>query len=403
MATTAKPAPSWRDTLPIHSAAKLFPEMSPDEQKVVGADIRKHGLTSPIALWQADPKGQAQLLDGRNRLDRIELVTGCPVEIGPPSLAAGKFLAINKVIVLDARTDPYAYVISANLARRHLSADDKRKVIANLILAQPDKSDRQIADMIRVSHHTVASVRAEMEGRGQIAHAETRTDSTGRQQPARKRRKVKFTPESIAQIKNLVERGKTRDEIAKIIGVTVGALRVTCSRLGISLPTATPPQTKGTRDDVGADSRDEIEEAKAPRAGDGQPADDDAPSEWKPKCLAHLPVATRLEMLVALLEDGLTPTKKLVEALRLPANASVKRQAQLDGLQGMVGAIFDWMNIVKDEVEEIRRVLLAYEQRDNNPEQQIDTDETDAPAEAADLVPPADDGLDIPPYLRRAP
>ena len=48
-------------------------------------------------------------------------------------------------------------------------------------------------------------------------------------------RPLKFTPERIQQIKNLVERGTSRDEIAALIGVTVGSLAVTCSRLGISL------------------------------------------------------------------------------------------------------------------------------------------------------------------------
>jgi hypothetical protein len=48
-------------------------------------------------------------------------------------------------------------------------------------------------------------------------------------------RKIKFTPERIQQVRNLVERGKSREEIAELIGVTVGSLQVTCSRLGISL------------------------------------------------------------------------------------------------------------------------------------------------------------------------
>jgi hypothetical protein len=48
-------------------------------------------------------------------------------------------------------------------------------------------------------------------------------------------RQIKFTPERIQQIRNLVERGKSREEIAELIGVTVGSLQVTCSRLGISL------------------------------------------------------------------------------------------------------------------------------------------------------------------------
>ena len=47
--------------------------------------------------------------------------------------------------------------------------------------------------------------------------------------------RTKFTPERIQQISNLVERGKSRDEIATIIGVTTGTLQVTCSKMGISL------------------------------------------------------------------------------------------------------------------------------------------------------------------------
>jgi hypothetical protein len=54
-------------------------------------------------------------------------------------------------------------------------------------------------------------------------------------QPLNRGRPTKFTPERIQQIRNLVERGMCRDEIAEIIGVTTGTLQVTCSKLGISL------------------------------------------------------------------------------------------------------------------------------------------------------------------------
>ena len=46
-------------------------------------------------------------------------------------------------------------------------------------------------------------------------------------------RQIRVTQERIQQIKNLVERGKRRREIAELIGMTVGSLQVTCSRLGI--------------------------------------------------------------------------------------------------------------------------------------------------------------------------
>jgi hypothetical protein len=58
-------------------------------------------------------------------------------------------------------------------------------------------------------------------------------------------RRTKFTPENIRQIINLVERGKTKEEIAEIIGVTTGTLQVTCSKLGISL--RQPRFNTGTR------------------------------------------------------------------------------------------------------------------------------------------------------------
>jgi hypothetical protein len=48
-------------------------------------------------------------------------------------------------------------------------------------------------------------------------------------------RPTKFTTKRIEQIRDLVALGKSRGEIAGILGVTVGSLQVTCSKLGISL------------------------------------------------------------------------------------------------------------------------------------------------------------------------
>jgi hypothetical protein len=52
--------------------------------------------------------------------------------------------------------------------------------------------------------------------------------------PARGR-PSKFTPERIQLIKDLIARGETCEDVAARIGVTVGTLKVTCSRLGVSL------------------------------------------------------------------------------------------------------------------------------------------------------------------------
>ena len=176
----------WRSTLPIHPAAEMFPLMSPDELRTIGEDIMKNGLRSPIALWRADPKLPLYLLDGRNRLDAIEVATGKPVTIGAPSLMAGDFLACDKVIVLDSRVDPWAYAISANIHRRHLTAEDKRNLIVKLLKANPERSNNATAKIAKVDDKTVGTVRAELERRSEIPNVKARTDTKGRKQPARK-------------------------------------------------------------------------------------------------------------------------------------------------------------------------------------------------------------------------
>jgi hypothetical protein len=60
---------SWRDLLPIHPAAALFPRMLSNELRELSKDIRKNGLRSSIALWQSDKGASALLLDGISRLD----------------------------------------------------------------------------------------------------------------------------------------------------------------------------------------------------------------------------------------------------------------------------------------------------------------------------------------------
>ena len=53
--------------------------------------------------------------------------------------------------------------------------------------------------------------------------------------PSARGRQTKFTPQAIKKIKELVAQGVSREEVASLLGVTVGSLQVTCSRLGISL------------------------------------------------------------------------------------------------------------------------------------------------------------------------
>jgi hypothetical protein len=64
---------SWRELLKVHPAAETFPLMGLAELKALGADIKANGLKVPIALL-VGKNDKPSLLDGRNRLDAVELI-----------------------------------------------------------------------------------------------------------------------------------------------------------------------------------------------------------------------------------------------------------------------------------------------------------------------------------------
>src|SRR5262249_27349761 len=98
------PSPKgWRDALPIHPAAGPFPLMSPAELKELAEDIKKNGLFDLPKVWRADPDSPLELIDGRNRLDAMEIA------FGPGTANAANTRTIGSSV------DPYAYVIAANI------------------------------------------------------------------------------------------------------------------------------------------------------------------------------------------------------------------------------------------------------------------------------------------------
>jgi hypothetical protein len=118
------------EPIPFHPIADIFPLLDGAEFDDLVTDIKKNGLLEPIVLLED------KILDGRNRH------RACIAAKVEPT-----FRPFNG-------DDPAAYVISTNIRRRHLTTEQKRKLIAKLVKAMPEKSDRQIGKMARVSKNT---------------------------------------------------------------------------------------------------------------------------------------------------------------------------------------------------------------------------------------------------------
>lgn len=173
-------APNWREVLPIHPAAQLLPHMTEQELRELGEDIKARGLLQPIFIFQELVGGKDfrySLLDGVNQLDAMALIgikfkidhdDSCGWTLNIESHSHSERDVPAPVVVADGSDDPFALVLSANLHRRHLTIDQKRELIAKLLHATPEKSNRQIAEAVRVDHKTVAAVRIEKQATGEI-------------------------------------------------------------------------------------------------------------------------------------------------------------------------------------------------------------------------------------------
>ena len=107
---------------------------------------------------------------------------------------AAKKAGLDKIpceVLNGSKEDAQWYAVAANQTHglRRSNADKAKAVKVALKHPKGAKmSDRKIAEYVGVTDKTVAKYRAELEGRSEIPNAETRTDTAGREQPARKPR-----------------------------------------------------------------------------------------------------------------------------------------------------------------------------------------------------------------------
>ena len=104
----------------IHPYANIFPMLSKDELAALAEDIKQHGQREPIVLNKA-----GLVLDGRNRLAACEIA-----EVDP------EFVDFNN-------GDELAFVLSANLHRRHLTTSQRASVAAKLLPIYEEQASKR--------------------------------------------------------------------------------------------------------------------------------------------------------------------------------------------------------------------------------------------------------------------
>ena len=155
-----KTAPS---TKPTYRAVLRLPPLPDDQYEGLRNNIACNGVLVPIITDGGSP---VRLVIDGNQRKRLadEFGYPCP-EVVRPDLGPEEMRTLARAL---------------NLARRTLTSEQKRTLIADQLTETPGRTNRMIAKLLGVDHKTVASVRAEAERLGEIPQHAARTGRDGR-------------------------------------------------------------------------------------------------------------------------------------------------------------------------------------------------------------------------------
>ena len=171
MATASRtkkvPRPAAPPERPRYEPVLELPPLPPEQASALRDNIALHGVLVPILVDGDGPV--RRIIDGNNRR-RIADEVGCECpEIIKDDLSDGEKRTLARAL---------------NLARRQLDQASRRAIIADQLRESPGRSNRWVARQLGVHHATVASVRADLEGTGQIIQLGRTVGADGKSRPS---------------------------------------------------------------------------------------------------------------------------------------------------------------------------------------------------------------------------
>lgn len=141
---------------------QVMPPLAESDFEALKADIAERGVLIPVEYDDA-----GNILDGHHRVRACE-------ELGisdwPRFVRKGM-----------SEEEKRTHARQLNIARRHLSRDQKRELIAGQLKETPERSNRQVAAGLGVDHKTVQAVRNDSEATGEIPQLSKTVGADGKE------------------------------------------------------------------------------------------------------------------------------------------------------------------------------------------------------------------------------
>ena len=205
-----KPRTTKHTKKPIYEPILKLPPLRYEEFVALKDNIAVNGVLVPILVDSDGSK--RKIIDGNYR-KRIaeELGYDCP-EIVHPNLSEDEKRTLARAL---------------NLARRQLTQEQKRELIADQIEETPERSNRWIAKQLGVHHSTVGAVRGEMQSVGGFSQLDHRIGNDGKVYPATKA--LSIVPRSEVERRSRIDattliHGDCIKELKKIAKASIDAI-----------------------------------------------------------------------------------------------------------------------------------------------------------------------------------